>query len=121
VFGYQFNSSTGSPLDSEGLSGTLHTFYPIIPNTVSWSYIIALISKPQVWRSGRHHDILGVKCDRTVCCRMGVSQDFDSILLEIGNFGRYQILQYALISFAIIFYGALSIAYVFTVGYVPHR
>jgi len=49
------------------------------------------------------------------------SQEFDSILAELGDFGRYQIKQYALLSLPVVFSAAFTISYVFTAGTVPHR
>ncbi|KAF4523320.1 hypothetical protein B566_EDAN011799 [Ephemera danica] len=50
-----------------------------------------------------------------------VSQKFDSILSEIGGFGRYQVFQYILLILAVVYTSAATVAYVFTAGYVPHR
>jgi hypothetical protein len=52
---------------------------------------------------------------------MGVNEDFDSMLLEIGDCGLYQFKQYVLIGLAIAFSAASAIGFVFTAAIVPHR
>lgn len=52
---------------------------------------------------------------------MGVNEDFDSLLFEIGDCGLYQVKQYVLIGLAIAFSAASAIGFVFTAAIVPHR
>jgi OCT family organic cation transporter-like MFS transporter 4/5 len=52
---------------------------------------------------------------------MGASQEFDTILSELGDFGIYQIKNYALLSLPVLFAAAFTVSYVFTAGVVPHR
>lgn len=47
--------------------------------------------------------------------------DFDDVLEEIGEFGKYQITNYLLICFPVIFAAANSLAYVFTAGIPNYR
>ncbi|CAB3368066.1 Hypothetical predicted protein [Cloeon dipterum] len=52
---------------------------------------------------------------------MSASDDFDVMLNEIGDFGRYQVGQYVLYGL-VFFYSAFSpIVYIFTATLVPHR
>ncbi|XP_065346892.1 organic cation transporter protein-like isoform X2 [Cloeon dipterum] len=52
---------------------------------------------------------------------MGVNEDFDAMLHDIGACGLYQIRQYTLVAFAIMFSAVSSIGFVFTAAIVPHR
>ncbi|XP_049783521.1 organic cation transporter protein isoform X2 [Schistocerca cancellata] len=47
--------------------------------------------------------------------------DFDDVLVEIGEFGRYQILNYFLICLPVFFGAANSLSYVFTSGIPTYR
>jgi OCT family organic cation transporter-like MFS transporter 4/5 len=47
--------------------------------------------------------------------------DFDEVLDEIGDFGRYQIITYLLICLPVIFSAANSLTYVFTAGVPNYR
>ncbi|XP_059480578.1 organic cation transporter protein-like [Neocloeon triangulifer] len=49
------------------------------------------------------------------------SEQLDSIFAELGDFGRYQVKQYAFLSLPVMFSAAFTISYVFTAGQVPHR
>ncbi|XP_059480579.1 solute carrier family 22 member 4-like isoform X1 [Neocloeon triangulifer] len=52
---------------------------------------------------------------------MGVNEDFDSMLNEIGGCGLYQIRQNLLVGLAIAFSAVSTIGFVFTAARVPHR
>ncbi|CAB3368129.1 Hypothetical predicted protein [Cloeon dipterum] len=52
---------------------------------------------------------------------MGVNEEFDEMLHEIGGCGLYQIRQYMLVSLAIIFSAVGMMGYVFIAAIVPHR
>lgn len=47
--------------------------------------------------------------------------DLDSILAELGQFGRYQVQIYCFILLPILFNAAYSAQYVFAAGAVPYR
>jgi OCT family organic cation transporter-like MFS transporter 4/5 len=47
--------------------------------------------------------------------------DFDEVLQETGEFGRYQIINYLLISLPVLFSAANSVTYVFTAGVPSYR
>lgn len=47
--------------------------------------------------------------------------DFDSVLLEIGEFGRYQQTNYMLLCLPVLFGAANSLSYVFTAGIPNYR
>lgn len=47
--------------------------------------------------------------------------DFDLVLAEIGEFGRYQKTNYLLICLPVIFAAANSLSYVFTAGVPNYR
>lgn len=47
--------------------------------------------------------------------------DFDRVLQEIGEFGRYQKINYMLICLPVIFGAANTMAYVFTSGVPNYR
>lgn len=47
--------------------------------------------------------------------------DFDDILVELGELGRYQIFTYILICLPVLFAGASSLSYVFTAGVPNYR
>ena len=47
--------------------------------------------------------------------------DFDQILEEIGEFGRYQKTNYLLICLPVMFAAANSLSYVFTAGTPAYR
>lgn len=47
--------------------------------------------------------------------------DFDDILVEIGEMGRFQITTYALICLPVLFAAANSLSYVFTAGVPNYR
>jgi len=47
--------------------------------------------------------------------------DFDDILDEIGEFGRYQLTNYLLICLPVFFGAANSLSYVFTAGIPEYR
>lgn len=47
--------------------------------------------------------------------------DIDVILLDLGEFGRYQIKNFILISIGIILLSAMSLSYVFTAGILQYR
>lgn len=47
--------------------------------------------------------------------------DFDSVLLEIGEFGRYQQTNYLLLCIPVLFAAANSLTYVFTAGVPNYR
>jgi OCT family organic cation transporter-like MFS transporter 4/5 len=52
---------------------------------------------------------------------MGTSEVYDDILEQLGDFGKYQILQYLLLFPPVFFTAAFTLTYVFTAGAVPHR
>lgn len=47
--------------------------------------------------------------------------DFDTVLLEIGEFGRYQQMNYILLCLPVLFAAANSLSYVFTAGIPNYR
>lgn len=47
--------------------------------------------------------------------------DIDTILLEVGEFGRYQIKNFILICIGIIVLSEMSLTYVFTAGILQYR
>jgi OCT family organic cation transporter-like MFS transporter 4/5 len=47
--------------------------------------------------------------------------DFDEVLEEIGEFGKYQIINYFLICLPVVFSAANSLTYVFTAGIPNYR
>lgn len=47
--------------------------------------------------------------------------DLDSILLEVGQFGRYQIQTYCLILLPILFSAVYNSQYIFAAGAIDHR
>lgn len=47
--------------------------------------------------------------------------DFDTVLLEIGEFGRYQQTNYLLLCLPVLFGAANSLSYVFTAGVPNYR
>lgn len=47
--------------------------------------------------------------------------DFDPILQDIGEFGRYQIYNYILIVIPIAIYAGITLTYAFTAGNVTYR
>lgn len=47
--------------------------------------------------------------------------DFDTVLEEIGEFGKYQITTYLLLSLPVFFGAANSLSYVFTAGVPNYR
>lgn len=49
------------------------------------------------------------------------SFDLDTIYKELGDFGRFQIKNYLLISVAVVFYSMYTINYIFTSGTVDYR
>lgn len=49
------------------------------------------------------------------------SIDLDSILAELGSFGRYQMMTYAFIQLPIMFCAIFSIQYIFAAGAVNYR
>ncbi|KAH8297328.1 hypothetical protein KR044_010416 [Drosophila immigrans] len=51
----------------------------------------------------------------------GAAMDFDEILIEIGEFGRYQRVNYVLICLPVLFAAANSLSYVFTAGIPKYR
>jgi hypothetical protein len=52
---------------------------------------------------------------------MGLSQIYDDIIQELGDFGSYQIRQYILLIFPIVFSAAFCMSYIFAAGTLPHR
>lgn len=47
--------------------------------------------------------------------------DFDPVLREIGEFGRYQILNYVMLCIPIAIYAGITLTYVFTAGNLNYR
>ncbi|CAG9766667.1 unnamed protein product [Ceutorhynchus assimilis] len=47
--------------------------------------------------------------------------DFDEVLEELGELGRYQIIMYLLVCFPVLFAAANSLSYVFTAGVIDYR
>lgn len=47
--------------------------------------------------------------------------DLDSILKELGSFGKFQQINFILFCLSIMFNAVFSLSYVFTAGVVPHR
>lgn len=47
--------------------------------------------------------------------------DFDSIFIELGDFGYYQTVVYALMCVAVLAYGQVTLTYVFTAGDLNYR
>ena len=47
--------------------------------------------------------------------------DFDEVLDEIGEFGRFQLTNYLLICLPVFFGAANSLAYIFTAGVPSYR
>ena len=47
--------------------------------------------------------------------------DLDNILIKIGQFGRYQLIQYTLIAFILIFTAFSSLSFLFTAGNLEYR
>lgn len=47
--------------------------------------------------------------------------DFDAVLLEIGEFGRYQKTNYMLLCLPVLFAAGNSLSYVFTAGIPNYR
>lgn len=47
--------------------------------------------------------------------------DFDPVLIEIGEFGRYQIIFYVLLCIPIAIYAGITLTYVFTAGNLQYR
>lgn len=47
--------------------------------------------------------------------------DLDTIYQELGDFGRFQVKNYLLISVAVVFYSMYMINYIFTSGTVEYR
>lgn len=47
--------------------------------------------------------------------------DVDVVFKEIGEFGRYQVVNYVWICTGIIVYSAITLAYIFTAGTVNYR
>lgn len=47
--------------------------------------------------------------------------EFDSIFAELGEFGKFQIINYCFISVAIFVYATISLGYVFTAGNLNYR
>lgn len=47
--------------------------------------------------------------------------DFDPVLVEIGEFGRYQIIFYVLLCIPIGIYAGITLTYVFTAGNLEYR
>lgn len=47
--------------------------------------------------------------------------DFDNVLDEIGEFGRYQKIKYYLLCLPVFFGAANSLSYVFTAGHQHYR
>lgn len=47
--------------------------------------------------------------------------DIDGILKYLGDFGKFQIINYILISFPVLLSGAFSLSYVFTAGQLEYR
>lgn len=47
--------------------------------------------------------------------------DFDTILQDIGEFGRYQIYNYILIVIPVTLYAGITLTYAFTAGNVSYR
>lgn len=47
--------------------------------------------------------------------------DFDSIFVELGEFGRYQAIVYGCMCAAILLYGQVTLTYVFTAGDLNYR
>lgn len=47
--------------------------------------------------------------------------DLDEVLTEIGQFGRFQVRQYVLMTIPIIFNAFFTLSYVFTAGNVNYR
>ncbi|XP_065346893.1 organic cation transporter protein-like [Cloeon dipterum] len=52
---------------------------------------------------------------------MGINEEFDEMLREIGGFGRYQVRQYVLFSLCMMFGSVSFIGFIFTAAIVPHR
>jgi OCT family organic cation transporter-like MFS transporter 4/5 len=57
------------------------------------------------------------------CCVFAeqATMDFDEVLEEIGELGRYQITTYLLICLPVLFSAANSLTYVFTAGVPNYR
>lgn len=51
----------------------------------------------------------------------GKEFDIDTILLEVGEFGRFQIKNFVLICIGIIALSAMSLTYVFAAGILQYR
>jgi OCT family organic cation transporter-like MFS transporter 4/5 len=49
------------------------------------------------------------------------AMDFDEVLEEIGEFGRFQITNYLLVCLPVLFSAANSLTYVFTAGIPNYR
>lgn len=47
--------------------------------------------------------------------------DFDPVLREIGEFGRYQIINYVMLCIPIAIYAGITLTYVFTAGNLNYR
>lgn len=47
--------------------------------------------------------------------------DFDPVLVEIGEFGRYQIINYVALCIPIAIYAGITLTYVFTAGNLNYR
>lgn len=47
--------------------------------------------------------------------------DFDPVLREIGEFGRYQIIYYVMLCIPIAIYAGITLTYVFTAGNLNYR
>lgn len=45
----------------------------------------------------------------------------DNILAEVGIFGRYQVLQYFLLSITVLFTSSAYFSYIFTTGQLDYR
>lgn len=47
--------------------------------------------------------------------------DFDDVLVELGELGRFQIIMYLLVCLPVLFAAANSLSYVFTAGVPDYR
>ena len=57
----------------------------------------------------------------TFCLYLQKTMDLDDILDEVGQFGKFQAINYILIGFPILLSAAFSLTYVFTAGDLEYR